>query len=84
MGMVKFYFNRACKYMISHGFMVSNIYLILSDLMLMKIYLDIISIYDKVYVFVIYFAILLLNSWLSKLFNDKLDDCYKDNEESLQ
>ena len=85
MGMVKFYLDRFYKYCISHGFLVSMVYLILSDLMLMKIYLDMISIYNIAPIRYAYVIIILSNSRISSTISRKLDECYfYDNEESLK
>ena len=84
MGMVKFYLDRFYKYCISHGFLVSMVYLILSDLMLMKIYLDIILTYDITAIRFAYVMILFSNSKISLTISEKLDDCYFYDKEPFE
>ena len=84
MGMVKFYLDRFYKYCISHGFLVSMVYLILSDLMLMKIYLDIILTYDITAIRFAYVIILFSNSRISSMISKKLDECYFYDKEPFE
>lgn len=84
MGMVKFYLDRFYKYCISHGYLVSMVYLIISDILLMKIYLDIILTYDITAIRFAYVMILFSNSRISSMISKKLDDCYFYDKEPFE
>ena len=84
MGMVKFYLDRFYKYCISHGYLVSMVYLIISDILLMKIYLDIILTYDITAIRFVYVIILFSNSKISLTISKKLDDCYFYDKEPFE
>ena len=60
-------------------------YLIISDILLMKIYLDIILTYDITAIHFAHVIILFSNYRISLTIPKKLDECYfYDNEESLK
>ena len=82
--MVKFYLDRFYKYCISHGYLVSMVYLIISDILLMKIYLDIILTYDIIAIRFAYVIILFSNSKISLTISKKLDDCYFYDKEPFE
>mgnify|MGYP003503533538 CR=1 FL=1 len=84
MGMVKFYLDRFYKYCISHGNLVGLVYLIISDILLMKIYLDIILTYDIIAIRFAYVMILFSNSRISSTISKKLDDCYFYDKEPFE
>lgn len=84
MGMVKFYLDRFYKYCVSHGNLVGLVYLIISDILLMKIYLDIILTYDITAIRIAYVMILFSNSKISLTISKKLDDCYFYDKEPFE
>ena len=60
------------------------VYLIISDILLMKIYLDIILTYDITAIRFAYVIILFSNSRISSMISKKLDECYFYDKEPFE